>query len=373
MSFLAKINDSNSTKVRVAVAALLLTLLAGGVMGVVMHKTVKIDVDGKIVTVATMRSSVEDVLADQGYEPANGDLVSPKPSAGVADGQTITFHRLKTLVIDVDGAKREVKTNAVTVEQALAQENLASPTIDVQAPRTETLPVDGAALSVTLPKKVTLVDATKKSTPEVAAKTVGELLADMGAPLAGDDTVVPAADTAVTANMNIAVTRIRTEQVEATEPLTAPDKETPDPELVKDKREVKVPGKPGTQQVTYSVTTVNGKETKRVKLGSQELEQPVAAQVNVGTKPGAPFVPNGSVWDQLVQCESTGNWAINTGNGFYGGVQFDQNTWDRWGGQEYAPRADLATREEQIAIAEKTLAAQGWGAWPSCSAKLGLR
>ena len=60
--------------------------------------------------------------------------------------------------------------------------------------------------------------------------------------------------------------------------------------------------------------------------------------------------------------------AINTGNGFYGGVQFDQNTWDRWGGQEYAPRADLATREEQIAIAEKTLAAQGWGAWPACSA-----
>ena len=81
----------------------------------------------------------------------------------------------------------------------------------------------------------------------------------------------------------------------------------------------------------------------------------------------------GAVWDDVAQCESGGNWSINTGNGFYGGVQFDQNTWERWGGLEYAPRADLATREEQIAIAKKTQAVQGWGAWPSCSSKLGLR
>ncbi|WP_296389603.1 resuscitation-promoting factor [Williamsia sp.] len=373
MSFLARINDSNSTKVRVAIAALLLTLIAGGVMGIVMHKTVTIDVDGKKVTVATMRSSISDVLADQGYHPAKGDLVSPAPSDGVADGQTITFHRLKTVVLDVDGQKREIKTNAVTVEQALAQQNLAAPTIDVEAPRSETLPVDGAAVAVVLPKKVRLVDAKVRSTPEVAAKTVGELLADLGNPLAGQDVVTPAADTPIAANMAINVTRIRTEDVTETEPLKAPDKETKDPTVITGKRVVKTPGKPGTQNVTYSVTTVNGKVTKRIKTGAAEVTPAVAAEVNVGTKPGAPFVPVGSVWDQLVQCESTGNWAINTGNGFYGGVQFDQNTWDRWGGQEFAPRADLATREEQIFVAEKTLAAQGWGAWPSCSSKLGLR
>ena len=79
------------------------------------------------------------------------------------------------------------------------------------------------------------------------------------------------------------------------------------------------------------------------------------------------------VWDRLAQCESSGNWAINTGNGFYGGVQFDQNTWERQGGLRYAPRADLATREEQIAIAEVTRARQGWGAWPVCSGRIGAR
>ena len=63
---------------------------------------------------------------------------------------------------------------------------------------------------------------------------------------------------------------------------------------------------------------------------------------------------NGATWDALAACEAGGNWAINTGNGFYGGVQFDQNTWERHGGLRYAPRADLATREEQLAIAEVT-------------------
>lgn len=81
---------------------------------------------------------------------------------------------------------------------------------------------------------------------------------------------------------------------------------------------------------------------------------------------------SGATWDAIAQCESGGNWAINTGNGYYGGVQFAGQTWAGFGGTQYAPTADKATREQQIAIAEKVLATQGWGAWPACSAKLGL-
>lgn len=87
--------------------------------------------------------------------------------------------------------------------------------------------------------------------------------------------------------------------------------------------------------------------------------------------PSASAAPD-SDWDRLAQCESGGNWQINTGNGYQGGLQFSQSTWNAFGGQQYAPRADLATREQQIAVAEKTLAQQGWGAWPACSASLGL-
>jgi len=77
-----------------------------------------------------------------------------------------------------------------------------------------------------------------------------------------------------------------------------------------------------------------------------------------------------SVWDSVAQCESTNNWSINTGNGYYGGLQFAQSTWDAYGGQQYAARADLATKSQQIAVAEKTLAGQGWGAW-ACASMVG--
>ncbi|MFJ9363059.1 transglycosylase family protein [Nocardia sp. NPDC101769] len=79
-----------------------------------------------------------------------------------------------------------------------------------------------------------------------------------------------------------------------------------------------------------------------------------------------------SDWDRLAQCEAGGNWGINTGNGFQGGLQFSPGTWNAAGGGEYAPTANQATREQQIAVAEKVLATQGWGAWPSCSSSLGL-
>ncbi|WP_286163527.1 transglycosylase family protein [Streptomyces sp. NRRL S-495] len=79
-----------------------------------------------------------------------------------------------------------------------------------------------------------------------------------------------------------------------------------------------------------------------------------------------------ATWDKVAQCESTGNWSINTGNGFYGGLQFTNSTWAGFGGTAFAARADLATKDQQIAIAEKVLAVQGPGAWPVCSVQAGL-
>ena len=84
---------------------------------------------------------------------------------------------------------------------------------------------------------------------------------------------------------------------------------------------------------------------------------------------GAANAAPASTWDALAQCESGGNWGINTGNGFSGGLQFTPSTWAGFGGQG-APQD--ASRAEQIAVAERVLAGQGWGAWPACSAKLGL-
>lgn len=81
-------------------------------------------------------------------------------------------------------------------------------------------------------------------------------------------------------------------------------------------------------------------------------------------------VADGSVWDKIARCESGGNWSINTGNGYYGGLQFSASSWRGVGGSGLPHQA---SREEQISRAEMLLARQGWGAWPSCSSKLGLR
>ena len=104
-----------------------------------------------------------------------------------------------------------------------------------------------------------------------------------------------------------------------------------------------------------------------------------ATGVSVAAALAAPLATAGtanaatdSTWNQLAQCESGGDWQINTGNGYYGGLQFSDSTWDAFGGERYASTADQATREQQIAIAEKVLDAQGWGAWPACSSELGL-
>jgi hypothetical protein len=83
--------------------------------------------------------------------------------------------------------------------------------------------------------------------------------------------------------------------------------------------------------------------------------------------PVAAHAATSDQWDRVAACESGGNWSINTGNGFYGGLQFTQSTWAGYGGTAYAARADLASRSQQIAVAERVLAGQGWNAWPVCS------
>ncbi|MEV4813206.1 transglycosylase family protein [Micromonospora avicenniae] len=105
---------------------------------------------------------------------------------------------------------------------------------------------------------------------------------------------------------------------------------------------------------------------RRVAVGALAAGAVTGAVALFGAAPAQAAVN----WDAIAQCESSGNWHINTGNGYYGGLQFSQSTWEGYGGTKYAARADLASRGEQIAIAEKVLDGQGIGAWPTCG-KLG--
>jgi outer membrane murein-binding lipoprotein Lpp len=108
------------------------------------------------------------------------------------------------------------------------------------------------------------------------------------------------------------------------------------------------------------------------RLAAVQPEAPPPASPPAGGPgSGAPApAPSAHDWDAVAQCESGGNWSINTGNGYYGGLQFSPDTWAGFGGTAYAPRADLASKGEQITVAERVLAVQGPGAWPTCGRNL---
>ncbi|MFE3291691.1 transglycosylase family protein [Rhodococcus sp. NPDC059234] len=375
MSPLTRINQADSPLLRLVVGALLLTLLAGGVLAVSRHKTVTVDVDGESIALSTMSTDVGGVLADAGYTIGDKDAVAPAKGSAVSNGETVVLRRARELTLTVDGAPRTLWTTALTVDEALTQESLAGD-VHVSASRSQRLPLDGANLDVISPKIVNLIDGAAVPAPvRLAAATVGDLLAAHGVPLEQADTVVPAPETPVTEGLDVKVTRTRTENKVETQPLAPPEQRIEDPTMNMSRTVQEHAGTPGVQDVTYAVTTVNGVESARHEVAANVTTPAQPKVVRVGSKPGTevPPVTNGSTWDALAQCEATGNWAINTGNGFYGGVQFDQNTWERQGGLKYAARADLATREEQIAIASKTQQTQGWGAWPSCTSRLGMR
>jgi resuscitation-promoting factor RpfA len=112
----------------------------------------------------------------------------------------------------------------------------------------------------------------------------------------------------------------------------------------------------------------NGSRTRTTAvLAGAALLAPLGLLAATGNAAAA----DSGVWDRIAQCESGGNWHINTGNGYYGGLQFSASTWRAYGGTAHAPTADQATKAQQIAVATKVQRAQGWGAWPTCSARAG--
>ncbi|MEV0945490.1 transglycosylase family protein [Rhodococcus sp. NPDC049939] len=375
MSAFARINSARSPLLYAVVALLLLTLIAGAVTAVVRHKSVILDVDGEKISLRTMATDAAQALAAAGYTISERDVVAPAQDAALSDGDTVVLRRAREVSLTVDGRPETVWTTALTVEDALKQFQLADD-VYVSASRSHRLPLDGAVLEVHNPLDVMLADGARPAAAvRIAAPTVGEFLAEHGAPLEQADTVVPAADSRLTDGMTVTVTRVRTETKVETLPLEPEEQRIEDPTMNMSRTVVEDPGVPGIQEVTFAVDTVNGDEVGRRQVDANVMTASSPRVVRVGAKPGTevPPVENGAIWDALAQCEATGNWAINTGNGYFGGVQFNQSTWERHGGLKYAARADLATREEQIAIATKTQEAQGWGAWPSCSSKIGVR
>ncbi|AGF71909.1 resuscitation-promoting factor [Corynebacterium halotolerans] len=375
-SGIKRINNSASVPLRLATGGVLGTLLVGGVVAVGAQKDVIVDVNGEQLTLSTFSGDVEGALRAAGVEIGDQDLVYPAPSESLADDETITVRTAKPVAVVIDGEETDLTSTALTVEDLLGQFEGITPAAEVTA-EGDTPVIEGMRLEVTTPKIVAIDDGGKVSYTSIAAKTVGDVLEARDIGLGGHDIVTPAVDAPVTDDTKIEIKRIEIEEVTEQETFDVPTTYVEDPDALEGEETITEWGESGLKDVTKKITRVNGEVTGEEILHETVVREAVPAVVSRGTKPkptaSAPAVAGSSVWDRLAQCESGGNWSINTGNGYQGGLQFSPSTWAGYGGTQYAASADQATREQQIAIAEKVRAGQGWGAWPACTAKLGIR
>ncbi|RBY76012.1 transglycosylase [Geodermatophilus sp. TF02-6] len=356
-------------------ALVLLGLVGGSVAFAAARKSLTLTVDGQARQVDTYADTVGEVLEEEGLQTRAHDVVLPDPGAAVGDGDTVVVNRARPLQLTVDGVQSEVYVTALSVDEALEQLGYRAEGLVVSASRSERLPLDGMALSITTPKEVTLVVDGQQRVVTTTAATAGDLLAEQGVTLGPTDRTSVPPDQALVDRTRLQVFRVRVSEVTQETAIAHGRVETDDPEAFEGERTVTRAGVDGERTTTYRVTVVDGVETEREQVGTQVTREPVDELVGVGTKErpaaAAPATStSGLDWDALARCEAGGNWSIDSGNGYYGGLQFNQSTWLANGGGQYASYPHQATREQQIAVGERLYAARGASPWPSCGRRL---
>ncbi|WCZ32139.1 resuscitation-promoting factor [Corynebacterium massiliense] len=395
-----RLNNTRSIPLRVATGGVVGALAVGGVVAATSQKDITVDYNGDEIQLATFSSDVKGALESADLEVSDKDLVYPAPSEQVDKGDTITVRTAKPVAVSIDGEEKNFDSTALTVEDLVKSLDKVQPgsavTADGKKLDADERVADGMNLDVVSPKIVAINNGGKTTYTQIAAKTVGDVLKERGIKLGADDKVSPGENTPLKNGQTITVDKFTEDEVKETESFDAEPHYVDDPELAEGTEEVREEGTPGEKEITYTVKSRNGEEFSREVKDEKELKPATPATIARGTKPAeensaagkagagdsaqsgntgaaAPAVANGGVWDSIAQCESGGDWSINTGNGYSGGLQFDPGTWAAHGGTQYAPDASQATREQQIAVAEKIQASQGWGAWPACTSKLGIR
>ena len=353
-------------------------VVAVGSVGVAHYdKAVQVSVDGQPSSVHVLGTTVADVLDKQGIEVGAHDVVVPSLESSVDDGDHISVRLGRKLTVTVDGVTKEYWTTATTVDAALTDVGIRAEGAVLSASRSQPLGRGGLTLAVTTPKKVTFVADGKTRQATTTSMTVFGLLAELGVTKHLDDIVSPTMPTALDDGMKVVLKRVTIKKVTATEAVGYATVKQKDSSLYKGLTKVVTPGKKGTKTVVREKTWVDGKLSKNRVLSEKVLTKPVAAVVKVGTKArpassspsagntsGAGInLANAAMWDRIAECESGGNWSINTGNGYYGGLQFNIASWLANGGDDFASRPDLASRAEQITVANRYYAKAGLSPW----------
>jgi uncharacterized protein YabE (DUF348 family) len=361
------------------VSAVTLALVAGLVAAMSLGgKTVTVSLDGQAAETTTDAATVGELLESEGIEIGERDVVAPGLDAPLDEGTRVAVRFARPVDLTVDGESTRHWVTATDVTSALDQIGVRYGDARLSTSRSATISRSGINLRVVTPKTVKIVvGKAKPRKVEVAATTVKQALDMRNVNVDRWDEVSPRPGAQLKDRATIRVTKVNViERTVKGENLPFSTDTRSTDELFEGEERVVRAGRSGSRDATYRLRYVNGELQGRSLLEVTDVTRPVSRIVEVGTKeeeapaPAANFAGGSTVWDQLAQCESGGNWAINTGNGYYGGLQFNLSTWQAYGGSGL-PSAN--SREAQIAVAERLRAATGgYGSWPSCSAKLGL-
>ena len=370
-------SDGKFSFVKVGTQVVVLVALVLGLVAFVgNNKTVTLNVDGKVSSVQTFGGTVGQVVKGAQVELQPADRVSPSADSRVEDGSVINVNLAKAVKVSLDGAERTINTTSPTVEGLVTELGVASAS-EVSVPKDAQLSVSGSFVAISTPKTVSIVADGKASRTTTTAATVSQLLSDAGVTLGASDRTSQPGNAPVVNDMVIKVSRIDVSQTaETTEPVPFQVVSTESAELFKGEKDVTQKGVAGTLNKSFKLVLVDGREASRTLVSEAVSVQPVTEKVTVGTKEkpkpaaqagnsgaAAPAMMNEAMWNKIAQCESTGNWSINNGNGYYGGLQFDIRTWLGAGGGAYAPNASLATKAQQIDIANRVYAQRGLQPW----------
>ncbi|MGN6753365.1 MAG: ubiquitin-like domain-containing protein [Intrasporangium sp.] len=371
---------SRKTQVIAAAGAAVL-LTAGGVGAAQLDKSVTLTIDGKAAPAHVFGSTVGDLLDSEGITLASADVVSPAEGAQLHDGDVVNVSYSRPVTITIDGRTQQIQTTETTVDGVLEALGVRSPGAKLSVSRSQSIGRDGLALSITTPKDVTVVADGRTTKRTVTAATVSDALAQLGVALGEKDQVAPAVATVLTNGAKIVVKRVTTKRTTTTEPVAYKTIRTETNDLFTDQTKVKTAGRAGERTLTVEQTLVDGKVTSTKEVSSAITRSAVNRILLIGTKsrpaPSTAATPSSggsssgggldlsraAMWDRVAACESGGNWHINTGNGYYGGLQFSTGTWSAYGGGDFASRADLASREQQITVANRVYADNGLAQW----------
>ncbi len=360
----------------VAVAAAALTLTAGGVGVAYANKSVTLSVDGTSSSASVMGTTVADLLDKQGIALGAHDVVVPSPETSLSDGDLVAVRYGRKFTLNVDGKITEYWTTATSVDAALQEIGVRTDGAVLSASRSQALGREGLSMTVVHPKAITITADKKSRKVSSTAVDVAAVLKEAGITVSALDRVSPAPTTAVTDGMKVVVKRVVEKSVTTSVSIAYPTTKQKDATLYVGQSRTITKGVAGSKKVVEKQVLVDGKIESRTILSTTVVSQPKGAVVAVGTKSypaattsagntsgGGLNTANAAMWDRIAQCESGGNWHINTGNGYYGGLQFLTSTWLSNGGGSFAPRADLASREQQITIANRLYARSGLGPW----------